>query len=854
MSTTTNHHLMSKALAAKVTMALGTLLLLILGATALPAQAQSTPSTTITVNTDADEENADGDCSLREAIEAANANQAVDACPAGSASGEDSIGFDLGSTPSTITLNQTLGELWVADASGLLIDGGEEADVTLSGNDAVRVFFVNEGAKLALKNLTVAHGNNEDPDSGGGGIFNWGGTLEVTDSTFSDNSSTGWSGGIHNAGALTVTGSTFSQNSAISGGGITNYGGTLEVTDSTFSQNSAPNRGGGISNELYGTLTVTGSTISQNSAGRTGGGIANGGALTLANSTISQNSAGRTGGGIVNGLLMEATNSTFYKNSASGSGGGIANYDTATLRNTIVASSTSGGNCTTPITDGDDTIEHPLSITDGGYNIEDTNTCGFDQANNSKPDTDPLLDPEGLQDNGGPTKTVALQATSPAIDSVPEGTNGCATDITTDQRGEARPYGAACDAGAFELANSAPVAENDSFSTPEDTALDISVLANDTDPDPGDTLSVHIVSNPANGRLTENPDGTLKYTPNPDFNGTDSFAYKASDGELDSAVATVTIRVNAVNDPPVAKDDSANTDEDKAIAGIDVVGNDTDIEGDKLIVSGFDATSAEGGKVTMNEDGTFKYEPKADFSGTDTFTYKATDGSTDSNPATVSITVGAVNDAPTVAVAAGGQCGASGTTGTINLTVGDVESAAGALTLSATSFNQQLVPNSSISSGGSGAGRTLTVGAQPKRSGTATITLTVSDGDKTSSMPITVKVGTDASETLTGTSGADMIFGKNGNDTINALDGNDLICGSNGAGTMSGGSGDDTLDGAKGNDVLRGDEGRDILRGGQGDDMVTGGASADSFSGGSGIDVATDFNAGEGDTGDGTIP
>jgi CSLREA domain-containing protein len=776
MSTTTNHHLMSKALAAKVTMALGTLLLLILGATALPAQAQSTPSTTITVNTDADEENADGDCSLREAIEAANANQAVDACPAGSASGEDSIGFDLGSTPSTITLNQTLGELWVADASGLLIDGGEEADVTLSGNDAVRVFFVNEGAKLALKNLTVAHGNNEDPDSGGGGIFNWGGTLEVTDSTFS-------------------------QNSAISGGGI-----------------------------------------------------ANGGALTLANSTVSQNSAGRTGGGIVNGLLMEATNSTFYKNSASGSGGGIANYDTATLRNTIVASSTSGGNCTTPITDGDDTIEHPLPITDGGYNIEDTNTCGFDQANNSKPDTDPLLDPEGLQDNGGPTKTVALQATSPAIDSVPEGTNGCATDITTDQRGEARPYGAACDAGAFELANSAPVAENDSFSTPEDTALDISVLANDTDPDPGDTLSVHIVSNPANGRLTENPDGTLKYTPNPDFNGTDSFAYKASDGELDSAVATVTIRVNAVNDPPVAKDDSANTDEDKAIAGIDVVGNDTDIEGDKLIVSGFDATSAEGGKVTMNEDGTFKYEPKADFSGTDTFTYKATDGSTDSNPATVSITVGAVNDAPTVAVAAGGQCGASGTTGTINLTVGDVESAAGALTLSATSFNQQLVPNSSISSGGSGAGRTLTVGAQPKRSGTATITLTVSDGDKTSSMPITVKVGTDASETLTGTSGADMIFGKNGNDTINALDGNDLICGSNGAGTMSGGSGDDTLDGAKGNDVLRGDEGRDILRGGQGDDMVTGGASADSFSGGSGIDVATDFNAGEGDTGDGTIP
>jgi hypothetical protein len=112
------------------------------------------------------------------------------------------------------------------------------------------------------------------------------------------------------------------------------------------------------------------------------------------------------------------------------------------IRNTIVANSPSGGNCRSL---------NNAPITDGGYNIDDGTTCGFSAANNSKPSTNPLLDPDGLQRNGGPTKTIALLEDSPAIDAIPESTNGCGTTITIDQRGVPRAQGAGCDIGAFEV-------------------------------------------------------------------------------------------------------------------------------------------------------------------------------------------------------------------------------------------------------------------------------------------------------------------------------------------------------------------------------------------------------------------
>jgi CSLREA domain-containing protein len=346
------------------------------------------PGTHIEVTTQEDEDNTDGDCSLREAILAADTNAAVDGCAAGSSSERDAIHFALGEK-ATITLGTFLPD--ITAGAGLTING-QKAKITVSGDDKVRVFFVQGDTKLNLNHLTVADGKSEGHVGGGLVIGGGGAEVKVRNSTFSGNSSGFGGGGITNRGNVTleVTNSTFSGNSAVdNGGGIENFGATLEVTNSTFSGNSATQSGGGIDNR-GGTLEVTNSTFSGNSAGQSGGGIR-----------------------IVGG--------------------------TTTFKNTIVANSTQGGNCFTTLNG---------TIADEGYNIEDGTSCSFSAANNSMPSTEPKL--FSLADNGGPTQTFKLRRESPAIDAIPNATNGCGTQITTDQRGVSRPQGSGCDIGAFE--------------------------------------------------------------------------------------------------------------------------------------------------------------------------------------------------------------------------------------------------------------------------------------------------------------------------------------------------------------------------------------------------------------------
>ena len=199
--------------------------------------------------------------------------------------------------------------------------------------------------------------------------------------------------------------------------------------------------------------------------------------------------------------------------------------------------------------------------------------------------------------------------------------------------------------------NDPPTAANDSYSTNEDTALNVSapgVLANDNDPD-GDPLTATLQSGPTDGTLALNTDGSFTYTPNADFNGTDSFTYVANDGTSDSNVATVNITINLVNDPPTAANDSYSTNEDTAlnVSAPGVLANDNDPEGDPLT-----ATLQSGptdGSLALNIDGSFTYTPDAGFNGTDSFTYVANDGTSNSNLATVNITVNPVNDPPTAA-------------------------------------------------------------------------------------------------------------------------------------------------------------------------------------------------------------
>ena len=193
--------------------------------------------------------------------------------------------------------------------------------------------------------------------------------------------------------------------------------------------------------------------------------------------------------------------------------------------------------------------------------------------------------------------------------------------------------------------NDAPVAAADAAATSEDTPVAIAVLANDSDGDSA-TLTPIVVSGPANGSATVQADGSVTYAPAANFNGTDSFTYKASDGAAESGVVTVTIAVEAVNDAPVVGVDSYSLDEDGSLFVADpgVLGNASDAEGDSL--SAMVVTGPAHGALTLNADGSFSYTPDANYHGADSFTYRATDGVVDSAEATVTLTINSVNDLP----------------------------------------------------------------------------------------------------------------------------------------------------------------------------------------------------------------
>jgi CSLREA domain-containing protein len=360
--------------------ALAATIVVLMAVSADPAKA-AVPGTTITVNTKEDESNTKGDCSLREAIKAANTNSAVDRCTAGSATKRDAIRFSLGEQ-ATIVLVAKLPT--ITDASGLTINGGREAQISVSGDGKVRVFSESKDAKLALANLTVADGFADTADGG-------------------------------------------TSTKGVPGGGIVNKGGTLKVTHSTFSRNNAVIAGGAIANLDGGTLRVINSTFYGN------------------RSTF--------GGAILNGARLEVSYSTFSANDSEHPGGGILNTNSraATMRlSTSVFANNINGNIVNVCT-GLPPAEQCLgTITDGGYNISDDLSFLFSDPT-SKSNTDPKLDPQGLQSNGGPTNTIALLEGSPAIDHIPNATSSCGTIVKTDQRGVLRPQGKKCDSGAYEV-------------------------------------------------------------------------------------------------------------------------------------------------------------------------------------------------------------------------------------------------------------------------------------------------------------------------------------------------------------------------------------------------------------------
>lgn len=331
------------------------------------------------------------------------------------------------------------------------INGAGATNTVISGGNTFRVVDIASGVTATLRNLTVTGGN---ATATGGGIRNQG-NLTLANSRVTNNiAATG--GGIHNTGNLTITTSTLSGNQSTNnnGGAIFN-GGTVTIRSSTFNNNRADDSGGGIFNS--GTATIINSTLSGNVADSNRGGVGN-------------------GGGIFNsGRLLVNSSTVTLNQSRSNQGGGIFNTGTASLLNTIVAANSglAAPDVLGPFNDGGNNL---IGVRDGSTGFTVSILVG----------TRALPLPPGLAplaDNGGPTQTHALLATSPAL-------NTGNTAIGIDQRGVVRPQGNGIDIGAFE-----------SFLNPLRLVTDPRLFAISQSPIPNRINPTNLTSNPTRTNL-----------------------------------------------------------------------------------------------------------------------------------------------------------------------------------------------------------------------------------------------------------------------------------------------------------------------------------------------------------------
>jgi len=573
------------------------------------------------------------------------------------------VAIDDANPGDTIQLANELFEQVFTVDKNLTIQGGGATSTIVQAEEASivatsRVLTVTMGISVTLKDLTVRNGSVS-----GVGIE-------------------GYGGGILNKGDLTLENAIVMGNVAEIGGGIANVSGVedahITIINSSIRENTANLHGAGIANLAL----QSGSTS----------------AIAISNTTLSENYSDDAGGGIYNQAStgtasITINNSTFSTNSAeSGGGGGIYNQSGTGIANLVIRQTTLAENAANSgsnlfLNGGSAEISQSIlaygmgsndcqnsagSITDGGYNLIEDGSCGFSVGG------DPQLDI--LTDNGGDTKTRALRPYSPILDAIPS--QFC--DNTADQRGIARPFGAGCDPGAFEL---------------DETSLQFDHSLN-TDPTkliPGQVISFTLTAKPlgpgiTNGQISTdlptelnnetsiqlNPPGAGVIGPPPTLahsvvispnqmitltlqtrvalgiaGGTSlSTQFWLTSTEVISPVVTTTT-LTIINVPPVARNDSGalfTTPADQILTFHidDLLANDSDDNGDLLLCLG-DCTNKSGliGILFYNTtSGIFTYNPIGRFldlelgeSAQDTFTYTITDGHGGLNTAAVTLTV-----------------------------------------------------------------------------------------------------------------------------------------------------------------------------------------------------------------------
>ena len=624
----------------------------------------------------------DGVLSLREAITQANSN-----------AGADTI--DL-SVSGTITL--TSGELVITDATTVNGNG-----VTLSGNNASRVFFVSSGTgTVSLQNLTVANGKAQGGSGGfgafggggaaglGGGLFINEGTVTISNVSFANNQAVG---GVGGAGGVNSEGSgggggiggngrdgTVTAGTGGNGGALGGAGGSGAADSDSSGQPGGTGAGGG-----GGGATTAGSNSGKGGSGGFGGGGGGGVAPFVDNSDAGLGGFGggggggiSGGGGSVGGSFGGAGGTPFQAPGGGGGGGGLGGaifirsgsltLNAVSFTNNLASGGTGGSNF-----NGDGTGGNGQGR---GGAIFVLNTLTNSNGNN-----------QGL-----PTSLPTISATN-----VTGGGNSAADDTGTSTDND-NIYGASV---TFQPPNSAPVANNDSFTTNEDTPLTVAatvgVLANDTDAD-GNALTANLVTGPSNGTLTFASNGSFTYTPNANFNGTDSFTYRANDGTVSSTTAaTVSLTVNAVNDAPIVANPLSNqsSPEDTAVNFTLPANTFSDVDNPTLTLSAAlaDNTALPAWLSFNAATGTFSGTPPLNFNGTLALKVTATDAGNLSTASTFNLVITPVNDAPVVANPLSNQTGIVNTPVNFTLpanTFSDVDNPT--LTLSASLANNTALP------------------------------------------------------------------------------------------------------------------------------------------------------------------